>query len=181
MPLVTNIKQAAKSKGLANGLIKYPVLGNLAFALLVGYSLYSIVEKFAPQITFGVYEQERITQGDMDAVCKNKRFYQQKLRQSYSPVKDVVVPQGVEYRNDVKDVYPVFRWSCKYSIKPKSSPDELSELSGSGVSPDYVYTGLSLDEYHCELFFKASRLTKATYLNPKNPHSWYCTNANPDL
>lgn len=177
MALITKVKQIANSKTLADWMSEHVVLGNLAIAVLSAYSLYSLVTSAYPQLKLMRYEQVPITQRDMEAVCRNENFYRRKLKAKYRTNRQGIVPLGVEYRSEVSDIYPVFRWFCRYEIAESASSPDPNPLSGSDMSTTH-YTGLSLDEYFCELYFKEKKLTKATYLDPNNPRSWVCANAN---
>ena len=178
--LVTSVKSLANNDQLATWLNKHVFIGNLLFFALVSYGGCNAVETLVPQARGEGFEHQRITKENMDSVCSDKEFYEQKLRSDYSPEKgDVIEPLGAKYREEEKDVYPVFRWACEYAIDrgkdvSQNALDEEVHISGSEASPDYKYTGISLDEYYCQSNFK--KFTKATYLNFEDPDSWYCTN-----
>ena len=168
---------------MASWLSEHVVLGNLAFALLIGYSLYSLLVSAQPQLSLIGYDQARITKGHMEAVCGNEDFYREKLKYDYDLERENIEFVALEYRKDVSSVYPVFRWSCKYEIEQKKDVSKLrpeKRPSGTGAKR-YLHSGLSLDEYHCQIYYQQDGLTKATYLDPKNANSWYCANVNPEL
>ena len=173
-------KQLVQNKRLTNWMSQHVAFGNVIFLMLLAYSGYNIFKAAVPKGMPTGYEQIQITQDDLDAVCTSKKYYNRKLRSLVLAGKEIT-PLGAEYRSDKTEVYPVFRWACHYSISDQSlaDPDTTGAFdSGSSLSPEYRYTGLSLDEYHCAAKYKTRGLTKAIHLDYSDPYSWVCTNIN---
>lgn len=126
------------------------------------------------------YREEKITKANLDAICDNEKYFLPKLSSQFPSETHTIEPKGAEYKEDAKDVYPVFRWACNYSVSEKANgaAQDLksnSASSGSGVGPQSVSTGISLDEDYCMPTFNSLELNKATYQDFNDPNSWYCT------
>lgn len=126
------------------------------------------------------YREEEITKANLDAICDNEEYFLPKLSSQFPPETHTIEPKGADYKEDAKEVYPVFRWACNYSVSKKvdGAAQDLNDgsgSSGSGVGPQSVSTGISLDEHYCIPTYKSLELSKATYQDFNDPNSWYCT------
>ena len=120
------------------------------------------------------YDEEKI---NMKRVCKDETIVSQMKKEAIGQklfdeaAKDSIIP-GKPILLDKKDVYPVFRWVCSYSIKRVK---ENNSKYG-GLREEYQI-GLNLDEY-CEnkAQKEQTKRIKPTHQNYNDPYSLYCTN-----
>lgn len=180
LKLVTGVKKLAETDRFASWLGEHTILGNLLIAFLTIYSGYNLVDTFAPEAIPTGYSVSKITEDNLNDVCMSKSYYESQFPAEVRKGVDIT-PLGLQYRNDLKDVLPVFRWACRYSFDDPSVPS--IEVTGSGAGPSLPYRdiGLSLDEHHCAIQYAGLGRVKATYLNYKDRHSWVCTDVNPSL
>ncbi|OUL29602.1 hypothetical protein BV372_22950 [Nostoc sp. T09] len=73
---------------------------------------------------------------------------------------------GLQYRNDLNNVWPIFRWACLYERR-KKNPWEITQR---------IPWGLDLDEY-CRRFYPDK--PKASHHDYKDRNSLYCTRPHP--
>ena len=130
--------------------------------------------------SIGNYDHESITHANMTEVCNNSDFQDAKLGGRYPTDEYNITSHGAKYREGKIEVFPVFRWACKYTITEKEDnrqnslveeSDNYSKPSGSELIPGDKWVGLSLDEFYCE-----GRLDTSAYLDFEDPYSWYCVN-----
>jgi hypothetical protein len=121
------------------------------------------------------YDEEKI---NMKGVCKDDKIRSQMEQEAVTKrtydkaAKDEIVPGKPILLDTRKDVYPVFRWVCSYSIK------RLQEnRSKYGRTTEEYTIGLNLEEY-CESKARKEQTerTKPTHHNYNDPYSLYCAN-----
>lgn len=120
------------------------------------------------------YIEREIEEKDLDAVCRNERFFLKELeKRGRSRDEYKITPEGVKFDYGATNVYPVFRWECSYAIGSKDQSEEDGFISKGSTE----LIGLDLDKYHCEETY-GKDLSKATYHDYNDPYSWYCANPN---
>ena len=159
------------------------VIGNLVTVFLLGSTGFGIYQK----VNLGAYNEKPISQDTLDDICKDKEKYEVEITErfrndgaSFDPDAYDIKGQGVVL-SDAKDVYPVFRWACEYTLSPKQASEPANRDYGD-IMFNTIRTGIDLDSYCEEKFGDESygSLTKATYHDHTNPHSWHCTNPDSD-
>lgn len=127
------------------------------------------------------YPEEKITKEVMEGLCRNPDFYEKKLKEKgFKQSEFNFSEQGLEFHEKATNVYPAFRWSCKYRVTKKQDASQNkpqdSQASFGGGAVLEVKTGMSMDEDYCKRSFSDRNLTKATYHDYNDPNSWFCTN-----
>ncbi len=149
-----------------NIFIRNNVLRSLIL-LFIGFSvIVAIGWKISPPFT--KYDEIRISQTVLENICTNPNIYIKKLKEEGINLDQYVTNPSLIQRNNIPNIYEVFRWKCRYAFNAK----------GKGkFSQDDKYLSLDLDEY-CETEFKGKTQTKSTYHHYNDPYSWYCVNPN---
>lgn len=121
------------------------------------------------------FNEEKI---DLTKVCKHRTIKEQMKKIAIETNQfndgDEIIPGEISYKDNLKDVYPAFRWLCSYSIKKPNTSGQTSDYI---IIPGRVKIGLDLDIY-CKERAKSreTRREKPTHKNYKDPYSLYCVN-----
>lgn len=148
--------------------------------LLIGFVLITTGVDVYQKVHPTTYSEQSIDQDVFNSLCKDKEVYESKLAEKRPQGKpdshpDVPIEALGASLSNAEDVYPVFRWRCRYKVNSQA-PLEQTEYPQYGETVSHiVYTGIDLDSY-CEEKFSDRNLTKATYHDYQDPNSWYCTN-----
>ncbi|MGB3297084.1 MAG: hypothetical protein WBA76_02360 [Phormidesmis sp.] len=125
------------------------------------------------------YVEEPVTRAELGGVCRSSEFYISTLENlGYSKNEYNIVPRGEVFNKAATNVYPVFRWACKYdltTIAPPNSDSSEAVSRYSGAATTTVLTGIDMDKDYCSQFENRG-LTKSTYRSYNDPYSWVCTN-----
>jgi hypothetical protein len=129
---------------------------------------------FYSLVSRGSYNEKEIPKKDLDEViCNDERTFISELTESGIKTGEYNInPKGAVLLNS-DDVYPVFRWTCKYEISRKRKDAGVKDQYQSNFEPKYI--GLDLDNDYCDRLYREIGLIKATYHDYNDPYSWYCT------
>jgi hypothetical protein len=194
--LIDKIRQILNDPQLANFLRRHKVVASiltflmtvsLAANFLIGINQYFPLVKLPtpsattlPAATPPIYEETRIS--DLSTSCKNYFVYQGQKEKQDLEAKMSIQPKRIleaklEPMSNAANIWPVFRWKCRYYSAPRSGSPSASERK----PPEkqlLLEIGLDLDSY-CKAYYKNSGADKASYHDYEDASSWYCTDVHP--
>ncbi|OUL35082.1 hypothetical protein BV372_12040 [Nostoc sp. T09] len=135
------------------------------FLLLVisGFNIFQIIQRKNLASRYQSYEAKI----DLNDVCTKDFIYEET-----DEVKNNIPIQklGIDYKNQYKNVWPIFRWVCLYKPIKKGK-------NNSFVIGEPIPIGINLDKY-CEIKYPDDK-TKASHHDYNDPNSLYCTRPHP--
>ncbi len=139
----------------------------LFFCLILVYFGMQSVKFIESVITSAKYNKSQ-AQINMNDVCQQDLVYKDALEVQNGISIDKIVKIGPEYKKELDDVWPVFRWVCLYKVKEKNQSRFIR------ISPekDVVKKGIDLDAY-CNYKYPNDKI-KASHHNYNDPNSLFC-------
>lgn len=165
-PLPAPLKGFRKNRvsNLSINLAGYPFIIVLLLLLTIpSFYIFQIIQRKDLEEKYQSYE----TKIDMNDVCQQKFIYEEtdELKN-----KVPIEIRGAKYDEELKGVWPVFRWVCLYQPIKRENKKSFQIREDKRI-------GMDLDKY-CEKKYPDDK-TKASHHDYNDPNSLYCTRPKP--
>lgn len=135
--------------------------------------VFALSYKMVPEGLTENIEEEKITTGELESICRDKEVFEKQLALKYGNLlKWNIKELGLELI-DEPAIYPVFRWKCSYRLTSSLNQKQQKEPGPSDVE----HIGLNLNDY-CSEKYGDRGLTEAKYHDYRDPSSLYCVDPN---